>query len=140
MKFLLSSFLILVFLSISINAMADKSVCLPGGYMNTDGREQNTLAGSLAEKGIKPEPADTIYYLFSPRTLSGSWQGGKISTFAGTGTGKLSLIDTDVNGWETYINERSSVKVIVNRERTVVQHTKTDRSQISTTMYRCIRK
>lgn len=129
-----------LFLFVSINAMASKIACLPSGYMNTDWREQKTLAGSLLEKGVKPEPADTVYYLFSPRTLSGSWQGGNIGTFAGTGSGKLTLIDTDSNGWETYLNERANVKVMVNKDRTIVQHTKTDRSQINTTVYGCINK
>lgn len=136
MKFLTT----LIFLSVSINAMADKNACLPTGYMNADWREQKTLAGTLLEKGVKPEPGDTVYYLFSPRTLSGSWQGGKTGAFAGTGSGKLTLIDTDSNDWETYLNEASNVKVIVNKDRTIVLHTNTDRSQINTTMYRCIKK
>ena len=130
----------LIFLSLSINAMANKIACLPTAYMSTDWRDQTTLAGTLLEKGVKPEPADTVYYLFSPRTLSGSWQGGNIGTFSGTGSGKLTLIDTDSNGWETYLNERDNVKVLVNKDRTIVQHTKTDRSQINTTMYGCINK
>ncbi len=137
---LTTSITTLILLSVSVNAAADKIACLPSGYMNTDGREQQTLAGSLLEKGIKPGPGDTVYYLFSPRTLSGSWQGGKIGSYAGTSMGKLTLIDTDVNGWETYINEQSDVKVMVNRDRTVVQHTSTDRSQINSTMYRCVKK
>ena len=136
MKFLTT----LLFLSVSINAMAYKIACLPSGYMNADWREQKTLAGTLLEKGMKPDPADTVYYLFSPRTLSGSWQGGNIGTFAGAGSGKLTLIDTDSNGWETYLNERASVKVLVNKDRTIVQHTTTDRSLISTTMYECRNK
>lgn len=140
MKFTAISLTALVLISVSINVMADKSTCLPTGHLTTDGREQQTLAGTLEEKGVKAQPNDTVYYLFYPRTLSGSWQGGNTGTFAGRGSGKLILIDTDSNGWETYLNERSNVKIMVNRDRTVVQHTNTDRSLISTTMYRCIKK
>jgi len=130
----------LILLFVSTNVLANKIACLPTGFVNTDGREQQTLAGTLLDKGVKAQPSDTIYYLFSPRTLSGSWQGGKTGNYSGIGSGKLTLIDTDVNGWETYINDRSNVKVIVNRDRSVVQHTATDRTLINTTMYRCIKK
>ncbi|MCW8931275.1 MAG: hypothetical protein OQL19_13675 [Gammaproteobacteria bacterium] len=140
MKFLSTSLTTILLLSVSINAVADKSACLPTGHITTDGRDKQTLAGTLLEKGVKAQPSDTVYYLFAPRTLSGSWQGGNTGTFAGIGSGKLTLIDTDSNGWETYLNERSNIKVLVNRDRTVVQHTKTDRSLIHTTMYRCIKK
>lgn len=133
-------FTLFLLLSVTINAFAAKNACLPSGHITTDGREQQTLAGTLMDKGIKAQPNDTVYYLFSPRTLSGSWQGGNSGTFSGAGAGKLTLIDTDSNGWETYLNERANVKVLVNRDRTVVQHTNTDRSLISTTMYRCIKK
>ncbi len=140
MKVLSISFTAMLLLSVTLDAVADKTACLPTGHVTTDGREQQTLAGTLLEKGVKAQPNDTVYYLFSPRTLSGSWQGGNTGTFAGKGAGKLSLIDTDSNGWETYLNEKSNIKVIVNRDRTVVQHTNTDRSLISTTMYRCMKK
>lgn len=134
------SFTAMLLLSISMSAAAGKTACLPTGHVTTDGREQQTLAGTLQEKGVKAQPIDTVYYIFAPRTLSGLWQGGNTGTFAGRGTGKLTLIDTDSNGWETYLNEQSNVKVMVNRDRTVVQHTTTDRSLINTTMYRCLNK
>jgi len=131
---------LLLFLSLSVYASRDKTACLPTGHITTDSREKQTLAATLLEKGVTAQPNDTIYCLFSPRTLSGSWQGGKTGTFAGRGEGKLNLVDTDSNGWETYFNQRSDIKVVVNRDRTVVQHTRTDRSMINTTMYRCAKK
>ncbi len=131
--------MLLLFLS-SVNVSAEKIACLPSGYINADGRELQVSAGTLLKQGVKPGPLDTVYYLFSPRTLSGLWEGGKTSTFAGVGTGKLTLIDTNSDGWEEYRNNYSNVKVMVNRDRTLVQHTITDRSQINTTMYQCIKK